>query len=100
VLSCIYGIIYISITARVRIAQSGWGLGCGHDDWKHGLISSKSKTFFFSINISKPGLGLTQPPVWWVPEPLSVDVKFMFMAYTGNILPLLMDITVSRTKTK
>lgn len=95
-----YGIIYISIAAGIRIAQSGQGLGCGHDDWNHGLISSKSKTLYFPVNISKPGLGLTQPSVWWVPEPLCVEVKFMFMAYTGTILPLLMDITVSRTKTK
>jgi hypothetical protein len=40
----------------------------GHDSWQE-------QDFLFSFTASRPALGLSQPPIQWVPETISPGVK-------------------------
>jgi hypothetical protein len=54
---------------------------------ERGSIPGKDRDFFPFTTASRPALGRTQPPIKWVPEALSAEVKWMVQKLTTH-LPL------------
>jgi hypothetical protein len=57
-----------------RDSSVGIALGYGLDDW--GFDFRQELGIFLFTTASRPALGLTQPPIQWVPEDLSLGVKW------------------------
>jgi hypothetical protein len=68
-------IALIQPTRRSRDSSVGIATGYGLDDQGVGVeLPGGGKNFHFSTS-SRPALGSTQPPIQWVPGPLSPGVK-------------------------
>jgi hypothetical protein len=72
---CLVSGSYPLRTSKMKVEITLTGAGVAGRLGDRGSIPGRGKRIFTLVSVSRPALGLTQPPVQWVPGVLSPGLK-------------------------